>query len=834
MTSQFSFETIPWTGELMSQEGQFGPGEAEFESEYPRGRPPMRLPPRPVRPPQRPISAPLRRPVRPPIRPVFPIIAWGGWVPDDAPPSRPDEPPADAPWGDGGQGAASDAVEPDSPGEAFAFEGETTFGEFGEFDAPPARESQWTGEWGEEAEAEGSPAGALTIDKVPLLRKHAGVGPDLILAWNDMSAVSGAVDVVVHLHGYSLAKGARLDIKRDLKARSGLDWSDPAGKDGTPGRTRPTLALLPRGHFFGGSSGRGYSFPALTAAGGLRQLVEFGLAQLSMSLGTGSLTCRRLILTAHSGGGAALLKILGNVDPHEVHVFDGLYQGAEALISWVTRRIARDQNALVQGAGSVEQYMAERGGALRVLYGTGTARNSGTVTVALRSAIPTGSPLRRWYRVERTATGHLQIPPVYGWRLLADAAADLPGVPYVPIAGPHNETAAGGAAAALPHIGSAQPAPAGAVDTPLPNRGAGYQSYVPQSRQYGTVDAIRALQAIGAAWQRRHPDGPRIGFGDVSFRGGGPMAPHKSHRTGLDADVRPMRNDGKEQGVVYQAQQYSRALTQELVDLIRANGVLPVRFIFFNDRNVTEVKPWPGHDNHLHVRFGGSAPAARIPANASAGGVSASAAGARVAASGLPTSAPAAARLSASGLGGRAAAIATQEWNRWNGGTIKENAPNMRSVLQDYWVTGTGSARSEPNWWTSVPWSAAFVSWVMKKAGAGKAFKYSAGHATYIKAAKDNRLANNDNPFKAYRVSEMPPRVGDLVCKSRSGSGASYDNIRPGMATHCDIVTAVEAGRLTTIGGNVSNSVSRTLVPIDSRGLIVSPKYFAVIRVGDS
>lgn len=359
-----------------------------------------------------------------------------------------------------------------------------------------------------------------------------------------------------------------------------------------------------------------------------------------------------------------------------------------------------------------------------------------------------------------------------------------------------------------------------AVGTLLPSSGAGYQSYVPASRRYGTVATIRALQAIGAAWQRRHPRGPRIGFGDISFRGGPSMPPHKSHRTGLDVDVRPMRNDGKEAPVTYKLPQYSHALTQELVNLIRANGVLPVAFIFFNGPGVTGVKPWKGHDNHLHVRFIGSgatrgrarpvAPTMRAPASGSSAGPF------------------------ASGLGARAAAVATREWNRWSQGAIKETAPDMRPVLEDYWVTGTGSGRTEPNWWTSVPWSAAFISWVMRKAGAGKAFKYSAGHATYIQAAKQNRMANNDNPFKAYRIGEVPPRVGDLVCKSRSGSGATYDNIAPGMATHCDIVTAVAPNRLTTIGGNVSNSVSRTVVPTDERGLITDSRYFAVIRVDGS
>jgi LAS superfamily LD-carboxypeptidase LdcB len=269
--------------------------------------------------------------------------------------------------------------------------------------------------------------GSTVIDKVPLLRRHAGIGPDLILAWNHLSAASDAVDVVVHLHGYSLSRGAKLDIVRDLKPRCGLDWSDPTGKDAAPGRTRPTLALLPRGHFYGGPSERGYSFPALVAAGGLQQLVDFGLQRLAALIGVGGLKCNRLILTAHSGGGAPLMAILGQADPHEVHVFDGLYQSADALIRWAKRHIAQDLRALAQGA-SPEQYMPERGGALRVLYGGGTAHYSGQVASALRAAIPAGSPLRPWYRVEPTVVGHVQIPPTYGWRLLANAAADVPGL----------------------------------------------------------------------------------------------------------------------------------------------------------------------------------------------------------------------------------------------------------------------------------------------------------------------------------------------------------------------------------------------------------------------
>jgi peptidoglycan hydrolase-like protein with peptidoglycan-binding domain len=268
-------------------------------------------------------------------------------------------------------------------------------------------------------------AGSATIQKVPLLRRHDGIGPDLLLTWNDLGSASSTIDVVVHFHGYSLSSGSRLHIVRDLKSRSGLDWSDP-GNSASVGRTRPTLALLPRGHYYGGKSGRAYSFPALTAVGGVSKLVDFSLQHLAILLGVTAISRGRLILTAHSGGVASLLRIVRRVDPDEVHVFDGLYQDPGSLIAWATQRVNRDRDFIATRPGTPGSHMATHGGALRVLYGSGTARFSRSVTQALDRMLPQDSALRRWYRAERTTVSHLRTPPVYGWRLLADASADLP------------------------------------------------------------------------------------------------------------------------------------------------------------------------------------------------------------------------------------------------------------------------------------------------------------------------------------------------------------------------------------------------------------------------
>ena len=202
-----------------------------------------------------------------------------------------------------------------------------------------------------------------------------------------------------------------------------------------------------------------------------------------------------------------------------------------------------------------------------------------------------------------------------------------------------------------------------------------------------------------------------------------------------------------------------------------------------------------------------------------------------------PATSTAAAPFDSQAFRQRIVRIANQELARWGNGAIKETNPRTRRVLQDYWKTGAGANFSEdqlgdPAFQKAHPWSAAFISWVMRTAGAGNAFKYSPAHAAYTRAAIDNRLANNSNPFKAYRITELAPQVGDLVCKSRAGSGAAYENIKPGMKTHCDIVTEVRPDNLTVVGGNVNNSVARKTLRSDANGRIAEPDYFAVIRIG--
>jgi hypothetical protein len=193
--------------------------------------------------------------------------------------------------------------------------------------------------------------GEAYLADTPVLRAHAGTQPDLFLRWNAVARSAAAIDVVVHLHGFSQQDGAMLLAEK--VPRSGLDLS---------GRARPTLALLPRGNWIRHTY---YDFPALLD-GGIGRLVGFGVERFADIIGKpgsgasiGSF-CRR-IPAAHAGdrcdrrrGTAARralhLRWLVRPRPEARRRY---MQGLEIVDRWLGERLAREP---------------ERPGALRVLY----------------------------------------------------------------------------------------------------------------------------------------------------------------------------------------------------------------------------------------------------------------------------------------------------------------------------------------------------------------------------------------------------------------------------------------------------------------------------------
>jgi hypothetical protein len=133
--------------------------------------------------------------------------------------------------------------------------------------------------------------------------------------------------------------------------------------------------------------------------------------------------------------------------------------------------------------------------------------------------------------------------------------------------------------------------------------GPGYYFYDSPEIKYGTPQTIKAIQSMGATWVKLHPSGPRIGVGDISLQQAGRVPGHKAHKDGIEVDFRPMRSDFKEIACTYTDTTYSRALTQEFVN-INSDNTVKVRF--FNDSNIKGVTPLSGHSDHLHITFKGA------------------------------------------------------------------------------------------------------------------------------------------------------------------------------------------------------------------------------------
>ena len=184
------------------------------------------------------------------------------------------------------------------------------------------------------------------------------------------------------------------------------------------------------------------------------------------------------------------------------------------------------------------------------------------------------------------------------------------------------------------------------------------------------------------------------------------------------------------------------------------------------------------------------------------------------------------------GFAGRAAAIAEAEWTFFGGQTRDVDGDTThrgRSEGEDgcfrrigrYWTEGTGTHGIDGRDHDQ-PWSAAFVSWVMRSAGAGDRFRYSTQHSVYIaQGIRDCLNKRAEAGYWTLRLTEATPAVGDLVCWARQ-DGIDYDHQNRGdYAGHADVVVEIADGFAWIIGGNVGNSVTRRPLKLDAAGRLV-------------
>ena len=182
---------------------------------------------------------------------------------------------------------------------------------------------------------------------------------------------------------------------------------------------------------------------------------------------------------------------------------------------------------------------------------------------------------------------------------------------------------------------------------------------------------------------------------------------------------------------------------------------------------------------------------------------------------------------SASGFAADLASTTNSEYATY-GGLHECNSETMSRRIGVYW---NALNRNLNRCNVTVPWSAAFISYMIRQAGAGTRFRYSGAHRLYIQDA----FAGGQGLYgSVLDAATATVKTGDLVCVGRgtkSGwsyadfvnwynkGGNSYDDDVP---AHCDIVVSASGNSITVIGGNLSDTVKRSTVS-KTRYAIVLP-----------
>ncbi len=165
-----------------------------------------------------------------------------------------------------------------------------------------------------------------------------------------------------------------------------------------------------------------------------------------------------------------------------------------------------------------------------------------------------------------------------------------------------------------------------------------------------------------------------------------------------------------------------------------------------------------------------------------------------------------------------------------------ERQPGLWERVGEYWWIGQDPGEREANWTGkhdgngivfragtdgAYAWSAAFISYVMRVAGANERFPYSPNHWTYVNAA-----ANGTSPvLRAQDPRSYAPKLGDLICFGRGRSAGLHFSDLPSASFwpgHCSIVVEAAPGSISVVGGNVDDAVTLTHVPVGPDGMLAT------------
>lgn len=183
--------------------------------------------------------------------------------------------------------------------------------------------------------------------------------------------------------------------------------------------------------------------------------------------------------------------------------------------------------------------------------------------------------------------------------------------------------------------------------------------------------------------------------------------------------------------------------------------------------------------------------------------------------------------------------LAEREWASFGRQNVIYTKTNESIPHVGLWEDDDSSRSSRVNlYWRAVgkpgltgrhcqePWSAAFMSWLMQNAAVPEIqFPSASAHWVYLSKIIDR----SDSPgrwFVPRSIATYSPRPGDVICASKEISRASAlaGQLQPwslrNARMHCDLVVKTGGGQLEAIGGNVRNSVSRSILEVDGNGRV--------------
>lgn len=166
---------------------------------------------------------------------------------------------------------------------------------------------------------------------------------------------------------------------------------------------------------------------------------------------------------------------------------------------------------------------------------------------------------------------------------------------------------------------------------------------------------------------------------------------------------------------------------------------------------------------------------------------------------------------------------------------MKEKDPVFCDQIRKYWqVTGTDVTEC-----VSEPWSAVFVSYCVKTAGASsEEFRFADAHSQFVYQAIRN-ADRGEGVFRAVPVTAYAPRPGDIIQANRSKNRFDFDHARNNSSyfSHSAIVVRTGKGLFRKyaeiVGGNERDTVRKSRVKLRKNGLIKQRKrnpYICIIK----